>query len=183
MRNIISLFLLIVSFCFCDIAFAGIIEEIQAKYPKLKVSEKININDVGRELHCKELSIHVTKGDVRFWIKLESINGEKFVTSTVKYWGKDWIFFDSMKIGNGVTLIEKKPIIKPDRVVLGPNRVWEVLTFHLTRDDLEFMKNTKIIRIFSSSKGYFTLNYKDHGFDSMPYFEAIDTAIRYLDEK
>lgn len=165
-----------------SIASAGVIEDIKAAYPKIELNLKEKQNDVGAVEAIKQMTIYrPDTGMVKMDMKLADINGLKLVCFEFKYKGSSWLFLKNVSVGNGTEKITLSQQAEPDRDVIGSS-VYEKLFIIATPDELEFMKNAKLVRVHSN-KGYVDIKIDTTKKNHVPFFEAIDYAIKFLEEK
>ena len=182
MRKIITCILMLVAFSFCSIANAGVMEDVQKLYPKIKIEETTILNEVGAEVKKKSMTIH--KEDIfglNLDIRLLTLGEENIVCFDYHYSGGKWRFLNKASVGNGKELIVLEPAAQPTRKVISARTVYEYLMMKPSVDQLQFMKNTKVMRVHSDRESFMVeinRTKKHH----VPYFEALDYAIKFLNE-
>lgn len=169
-------------FGFSNIVNAGVMEDINAANPKITITAKKTLDIVGNETVDKEMDIYRNKKcPIKFKIKLLESSGMKAVLFSFIYIGKQWIFMDYVHVGDGQELLKLMPGMPPRR---SPGSyVSEILMVAPTIEELEFMKNAKVIRAVSDTRGSQLVEFKLNPKDSLEYYQAIDYALRFLKEK
>lgn len=170
---------------FSSVVSAGVMEDIQATYPKIKIYSNTYQDAVGAEYTQKSMYIFETDnakvGKVNFGIRLVQVRDQKYVCVEFDLVRKSWLFMDKATVGNGKELIYLMPRREPERELYA-GFVKESFMSVVDTYELGFMKDTKIIRV-SGNEYYMDVEYKKHKKKRMPYFEAIDYAIKFLNEK
>lgn len=182
MRKIITCILILVSFCFCGLASAGVIEEIEANYTPKSWTEKY-INDVGAEVVVKKIRPYSFSEYKMFFFSMMLIDSKRtgrYAAFDFGYLGPDWVFIENMSVGDGNSKIILQPAEKPERNVESYRSVKETMIFFPTREDLVFMKNTKLLRLHTA-KGHYDIKFGNVEEGFVPFDKAIDYAIRFVD--
>lgn len=184
MSKVLVNLLIIIALCgFVSIANAGIMEDIKKSYPSLKIKQSVVQNNVGAEINKKEMIIYKTQmGFSKLEIRLLESNDKNSVCLDFIFFHKRWAFIDHATIGNGKDLIVLTPNTKPTRYVKQSGSVFESFLIEPTLEELKFMKNTKVMRL-QSEIGPLDINFKTTWRNHVPYYEAIDYAIKFLEEQ
>ena len=189
MRKIFACILMLVSVCYCGITSASYIDDLAAANPKLIYDKGMAQNKYGAEGIKKSLKVFCSEDIVTdsgraerllMYLRLLDWLGNKKVFADVYVYHNQRRYFDTIAIGNGVDRIgyHSRPITKYHNdmnftyLMFGP----------FTKEQLIFMRNTKIVNI-EGPEGHATINIKNPREYSLPYFEAIESAIKFLDEQ
>ena len=144
-------------FCFSNVVSAYSLDDFSKEYPKAKIESRHTTDDAGADVTTRWSKVLrlSTDGiyDTKFWFNIIECNGVKSVEVKAQYLGANWMFYDHLTIGNGVTAKDIYTSCAPFRD-LSCGGVEEDLYFRIDRENLETWKNPKSIRIYGEK--YYT---------------------------
>ena len=166
-----------------DASGYDVMKEIQAVNKKIKIKESVSQNMAGA--YTKTRTMYIYKNG-KGWVDCELILGNGIRNSAflvIYYTGPSWYFWDYVVVGDGYTARKLIPDDRPTHRIITGRLVEESFLVELTEEDLEFMRNAKVLRVVSSSKGSYTdLNCNTYRKNRLPFNTAVDYALKFVKE-
>lgn len=177
---------------FHETSYAYSIADYVRDNPSAKVVTKTSYDEAGKLVPIKrafilnimydyggptdQMSYYPSPFDYGCFITLNEIAGNKSVTLEFKYYGKSWLNYHILSLGDGENSVKISPMSPPNRYV-SSRSVNEDLIFAIDGTNYDSFANAIMIRLYGENI------YTHIRFDREKYLKAMKVIQRFLWEK